>query len=177
MRITPLFFCALLVSVAQVGAAVSPRPEASEKALAYRQAIDAAKRNDAATAQAMASAAANSPSGSREWLIETSVIFMSLIGNVQQEGRSTIFPQIIAATSQRLAQAEQISTTPAQKAQARALVGLLNERFIGNLDAAAAAYRAAAVLDPKHPHAGKAADRLERSEANLRQRLAAKSNK
>lgn len=163
-----------------VGTAVAPfaasQPSRSTPE-ALRSAVNAALRNDAAAAEEDLAGAIVSPAGSRGWHLELAVLLMRLVHDVQQEGRCSILNALVSSAAGHLTQAEVLSTTRSEQAQAKALTGLLNERYIGNISAAALSYRAASQLNPNHPFARKSAERLERSEDSLRRRLASKASK
>ena len=112
--------------------------------------------------------------GSAAWHISMGLQLMQVVRQTPQEGngRSTILSGLAHRAEAHVQQGDTLASSSVQHASAKALLGLLNERYFGNMSAAVAYYRAAVALDPAHTLAQRSADRLERSEARLHQRLA-----
>jgi hypothetical protein len=159
--------------------AVTPKadPAVVERA-AVERAMAKAKQGDAVAAEQELLAVARGPLASSSGQLEIAQRLILLAhDSPRQRGQTPAVPALIASALQHLQQAEQLAANPQQKASARALAGLVQERFIGDQTAALASYRAALALAPDHPGAQRAAERLERLQAVVAAKAAGRTNR
>ena len=159
-----IFFLSLtlllpIVAFAAEGIPATAAQLASER-LSANQARDAAKRDDAATAEQLLTALNRAPANTSWWHVETAQRLIQLAYDVPREGRSNVIPQIVARALQHLSTANSLAGSAAQKASIQVLAGRIQERYLGDHVAALASYRAAQVLAPDNPQASREAARL-----------------
>ncbi len=95
---------------------------------------------------------------------ETALRLLQLAHDVpRQHARMEAVPGLVQSAVQHLARAEALASSAEEKGNARALLALVQERYLGDQDAALQSYQAALKLAPEHAQAKRQADRLERT--------------
>lgn len=179
-RVTPTMIRATLLSVVLLPfSAFSAAPTATrdlpEMRAAFSDAQGSALRNDIAGVRSALRRQARAEIATAEGQIDLALRIMHLVSSVSREGRSDILSELVSDAQDHLSRALALARSDEQRARVLALSGLLNERYVGNLDVAEARYRAAAELDQRHPHAKAAADRLAKNKQMITLRKAAGS--
>lgn len=142
----------------------------SDNSQHMQRAIAAALRNDVVSVETEVTALASAPASSPRWHTEIALHLLAVVHRAPRTGRCDILTPLVTSAIGHLNQAELTSISTREKASSKALLGIIYERFRGDMDAAIVSYRAAAALDPQHTPAIQAAQRLERTRENIRLR-------
>lgn len=146
---------------------ISSTAQLAAERSAVANASQAAKRDDAATAEQFLLSVNRARPESASWHLESAQRLIQLAHDVPREGRTRVIPAFVESALQHLARADLLATNARQKAAIRSFTGLVYERFRGDHPAALASYRAAAALAPDNVLAVRAAERLQRTTDNL----------
>jgi hypothetical protein len=112
--------------------------------------------------------------GTAAYFMASAQRLLELAEQISLEGRTDKVAPLASRALQNLAQAETYAKTAAVQAQAKTLAGMIYERYFGDTDSALASYKAASQLSPgTADRAQEAAERLKRSDDNVKARLAA----
>lgn len=146
-------------------------------AQASRAAIDSAKTlaksNDLGAAEQALTKVSAFQANTPDWHVETTQKLVAVAHELSRDGATS--PATITALAnkslQHLSQVETGSTDSRVKANAKAMAGFIQQRYVGDPAAALASYRAALALSPNDKSIKENLDRLEKSDAILRARL------
>jgi hypothetical protein len=145
-----------------------PQLDQNQRTEYLRRAVSAAHRNDALSVERELAELGMGQAGSHRWHMDMGLNLLIVVHQAPRTGRTEILSVLVASALQHLVQADAKGVSPIEKAAAHGLMGILHERFTGNMEAAIASYRAAVTLNPRHEEALRARERLERTQANLR---------
>jgi len=122
----------------------------------------AAKRGDAVAAEQFLISTNRAQPNSSWWHIETSQRLIQLAYDVPREGRSTAILSLVTSALQHLSTADSMTTDRRHKASIKALIGRIQERYLGDHAAALATFQAASELAPENPQVRQEQGRLQR---------------
>lgn len=146
-------------------------------AQATRAAIDSAKAlakgNDIVAAEQALTKVSSFQANTPDWHVETTQKLVAVAHELSREGATS--PATITALAnkslQHLSQVETTATDARVKANAKAMAGFIQQRYVGDPAAAITSYRAALALSPNDKSIKENLERLEKSDAILRARL------
>lgn len=105
------------------------------------------------------------PASTPEWHLELAQRFARVAADSAAANPAGVAPAVQRALA-HVQEAERLASSAELKASARSLAGFLCERFLGDVEAAKANYRAAAQHAPGDKQAQARAERFERAEHN-----------
>jgi hypothetical protein len=164
--------CLVSLTATESPAQAKKNPTHAQTLATHRATHETAKAhatngNFAAAAQ-MLDALSTAPAGSADRLFETAQRLTTLASTMSREGNATGAQWAAAAALQYLTEANRRTNDPDIKANLQALAGLLQERYLGDLESAKAAYRAAGQLAPDNESVREKVERLEHADAESR---------
>lgn len=132
-------------------------------------ALALAKTNNLAAAEVALVALNKAKPNTAAWHMETAQRLMQLAEQLARAGQPGNIAALANSALQHLAQAQPLAPDAHTKAAAKSLEGSIHERYLANPAAALASYQGAAQLSPTTAAKAKeAADRLQKTDDNLR---------
>lgn len=166
---------AFLLALLATGPAFGQIPSQAARAqalAAHRQANADAKTQaasgDISAATQTLDRLSSAPVGSAARLFETAQRLTQLANNLSRAANPAAARAAAARALQALTEADRQTNDPDLKAAIRGQMGFLHERFLGDVESAKTAYRAAAQLAPNNKTARVRAERIEQTDANTR---------
>ena len=112
-------------------------------------------------------------SNTDDWYMETALRLMQTAEQLARAGKPANVAALANRALQILAQADATAKNAGARAAAKTLAGSIYERYLANNAAALASYESAALLAPdKAGKAKEASDRLKRTDANAKEKVA-----
>ena len=150
-----------------------PNQTARTQALAaHRQANTDAKAQaaggDITAATQTLDRLSSAPTGSAARLFETAQRLTQLANSLSRGANPAAAQAVARRALQALADADRQTADPDLKAAIRGQMGFLHERFLGDVESAKTAYRAAVQLAPDNRAAREKRERIEQTDANTR---------
>lgn len=123
-----------------------PDPAVARQAIA--DAKVSAKNGDLASSEATISTLNRATQGSADWHTQMSSLLLHLADDLSREGSAGSIPSITSSCVRHLEIAFSLAASAASKAGIKMAEGFIEERYAGELPAALANYKEAAVLAP-----------------------------
>lgn len=134
-----------------------------------------AKTKNLTSVEAKLAAISHAKPNTAAWHIELSHRLIQVADQLARDGDTSSVVALANSAIQHLTQADTLTSDVRTRSAAKAQIGFIQERFLGNSAGAIASYQAAAQLAPKSTAAKEAADRLKRKDDMLKGRVSSGS--
>lgn len=132
-----------------------------------------AKGNSVAAAEQKLMALNHAKPNTAAWHMETAQRLMQTAEQLAREAHTASLPALAASALSHLDQAVQRAKDARTQAAAKTLAGFIHERYLADPVTALANYQAAALLAPSNAaNAKEAADRLQKTDDNVKDKIA-----